>query len=113
MSKKIILLICLVLISGCGNKVSSDISDSSSSSVKSSKKKSFMEISCTSFDSSFLLYLENGQVVKYVDSIDGDLGENPVNIINEEHLSGVSSNDEALSIMNLVMKELDGGCEKK
>ena len=72
MYKKVILLLCLALFFGCGNKITDDTSENKSDSVDKS-----------------------------------------VNIINEEHLIGVFNNVEALSIMNNVMKEFDGSCEKE
>lgn len=71
------------------------------------------DIFCSSEDSSFVLTLEDGKAVKYVDSIDGELGQETVDIINEEHLSNVSDNDRAFSIMDSVMKDLGGSCEQK
>lgn len=70
------------------------------------------EITCTADDNKFNLILENGQIVKYIDSVDGVLGQEIVDILNDEHLVGVVDNDEALKIMDSALKDLDGYCEK-
>jgi len=91
----------LFLITGCG--------------VNSSKPKKNVvkgEITCTADGSNFNLLLEDGQIVKYIDSIDGELGQETVDILNQEHLVGVTDNDTALSIMDNALKDLDGHCEK-
>ena len=69
------------------------------------------DITCHTDDTSFVLKLENGQIVKYIDSIDGELGQETVDILNQEHLQGVTDNEEALKIMNLALSDLNGGCE--
>lgn len=97
MSKKILFCLILLFVVGCGAKKEEIIKG---------------EISCTTEDTKFNLVLENGQIVKYVDSIDGDLGQETVDILNSEHLVGVTSNDEALRIMSAALKDLDGYCEK-
>ena len=95
-------LFLVVLLTGCFSK------STLSSSSKPSLKK---EISCHTEDTSFILKLEDGQIVKYIDSVDGELGQETVDILNEEHLKNVSDNDEALSIMNKALSNLNGGCE--
>ncbi len=95
--KKIIIFVALVFLCGC-----------------SFGKKEVVraEISCYTEDSKFNLFLENGQIVKYVDSIEGELHQETVDILNEEHLVGITDNDEALKIMDIALKDLDGHCEK-
>ena len=97
--KKIIIFMALVCVCGCSNTVN-----------KREPVKS--EISCFTEDSKFNLFLEDGQIVKYVDSIDGELGQETVDILNDEHLVGITDNDEALKIMDRALKDLDGHCEK-
>lgn len=96
MNKKIILCLALLFVAGCGAK----------------KEVVRGEISCTTEDSKFNLVLEDGQIVNYIDSIDGDLSQETVDILNSEHLVGVTDNDEALRIMDIALKDLDGHCEK-
>lgn len=96
MSKKIVFCLALLFIVGCGAK----------------KEVIRGEISCTTEDSEFNLVLEAGQIVNYIDSIDGDLGQETVDILNSEHLVGVTDNEEALKIMDLALKDLSGHCEK-
>lgn len=102
MNRKVFLcLFIMFLVTGCGsaeNKIKKNI-------VKA-------EISCSADGSNFNLLLEDGQIVKYIDSVDGELGQETVDILNEEHLVGVSDNDEALRIMDSALKDLDGYCEK-
>ena len=40
------------------------------------------------------------------------LGQETVNILNEEHLVGNTDNDNALKIMNGALADLNGRCEK-
>lgn len=93
----------LLLLTGCddtvvGNKKSNNV-------VKG-------EITCTVDGSNFNLLLENGQIVKYIDSIDGELGQETVDILNNEHLVGVTDNAEALRIMDVALNDLGGHCEE-
>ena len=97
--KKIVIFMALVCLCGCSNGVSK-------------KEPVKAEISCFTEDSKFNLFLEDGQIVKYVDSIDGELGQETVDILNGEHLVGITDNDEALKIMDRALKDLDGHCEK-
>lgn len=98
MRNKIIMCLALILVCGCSSGVKHEV-------VKS-------EISCFTEDSKFNLLLEDGQIVKYIDSIDGELHQETVDILNEEHLVGITDNDEALKIMDMALKDLDGHCEK-
>ncbi len=101
MCKKFLcLFLMLVLITGCNGGKSDD--------NKIVLKK---DITCHVDDNSFVLKLENGQIVKYIDSVDGELGQETVNILNEEHLVGVDDNDVALRIMNSALSDLNGYCE--
>lgn len=69
------------------------------------------DITCHVEDSSFVLKLEDGQIVSYIDSVDGELGQETVDILNQEHLVDINDNDEALSIMNSALADLGGYCE--
>ena len=71
------------------------------------------EMECVVEDSRFTLMLEDGQIVKYIDSVDGELGSEIVDILNDEHLVGVTDNDEAIRIMNASLNDLDGYCVGK
>ena len=68
-------------------------------------------MNCVVEDSTFTLELENGQIVKYIDSVDGELPQETVDILNEEYLVGVTDNDEAIRLMNEGLKDLEGHCE--
>ena len=114
--KTCLLLLLLIVFTGCRtkslNEVESGTNNSSGKTVKKSNKPVVKgEIKCTVEDSVFTLLLEDGQIVSYIDSVEGDLGQSPVDILNEEHLVGVTDNDEALKRMNLALKDLDGYCE--
>lgn len=87
-------LVLLLLFTGCNAE----------------KKVIEFEINCFTEDSSFILKLQNGQVVQYIDSIEGDLGEDIVDILNDEYLTGVTDNDSALKIMNNSLSPLGGFC---
>lgn len=100
MSKKFILCFVLLFIVGCGSNL--DSNDNSPS----------LEALCSADGNEFRLVLKKGQIVKYVDSVDGELGQETLDILNQEHLVGVSDNDEALRIMDIALKDLDGHCEK-
>lgn len=102
MYKKISCLVALLLLfTGCA---------SNSNNTKKNVIKD--EITCSVEDNNFTLMLEDGQIVKYIDSVDGELGQETVNILNEEHLVGITSNDEALKIMDEALNDLDGHCER-
>lgn len=100
MYKKVFLLFVLVCLTGCGI---------SSNTIKKDVLKK--DITCHVDDSNFILKLEDGQIVSYIDSVDGELGQETVDILNQEHLVGISDNDEALTIMNEALSDLDGYCE--
>lgn len=106
MYKKIIVFSLALLLVGCSGGISENLG-------KTSKKEVVKgEIYCTVDDSSFTLMLEDGQIVEYIDSIDGELGQETVDILNDEHLIGVTDNDEALKIMDSALSELGGSCSK-
>jgi hypothetical protein len=100
--KSIIFLLVFLFVTGCG------LGDSNSTkSIEVARK----DISCHSDDSDFVLKLENGQIVKYIDSVEGELGQEVVDILNSEHLVGNTDNDNALRIMNIALTDLGGYCE--
>lgn len=109
MRKVIVCFGLMLLFAGCTNNSSNENSTSSGLFKKSVVKG---EIYCTVEDSSFTLMLEDGQIVKYIDSVDGELGQETVDILNEEHLVGVTDNDEVLRIMDATLSELGGSCSK-
>lgn len=98
--KKFFLVIFMFLFVLCG-----------CSSKKVNKQVSKRDINCYADGSSFTLMLEDGQIVKYIDSVDGDLGQEVVDILNEEHLMGVTDNDVAFDIMNVALSDLGGYCK--
>ena len=91
----------LLLFTGCGTV----------NSTVSKRETIKRDITCYVEDSSFVLKLEDGQIVKYIDSVDGELGQETVDILNQEHLVGVTDNEEALEIMSEALSDLDGYCE--
>ncbi len=108
MYKKVIFSFAvLLLFTGCSGIKSSDVS-----SKKFKKNVIKAEFICNTEDSNFNLFLEDGQIVKYIDSVDGELGQETVDILNSEHLVNVTDNDEALKIMDAALKDLNGHCEK-
>jgi len=96
--KRICLCFFVFLFTGCGSVKNNAVVDN---------------FSCITDDSSFDIVVSNGKIIKYIDSNDGELGQETVDIINDEHLSNVNNNDDALVIMDGVMKDLGGFCEKK
>lgn len=68
------------------------------------------DIYCTLDGSGFTLTLENGQIIRYIDDIEGELGQETIDILNNEHLVGVKSNDDALNIMAIALNDLGGSC---
>jgi len=108
MGKKVILFIGIMFfIVGCSNSVD-NIKDNSSSTQEVIYTK---KISCNVDGSNFVLELKNGQIVKYTDEIDGDLGQETIDILNSEHLVGVTDNDTAFTIMDAALKDLGGFCK--
>ncbi len=103
MKYRLLVFFAFFLITGCG---------SSTSSLSSDVQVISNDIHCVTSYSDFVLTFENGHVVKYVDSIDGELID-IIDILNDEHFSSISNNDDAISIMSNVISELGGYCEKK
>ena len=89
-----------LLIGGCAN-------------VKNEKPVEIIKgsMNCVVENSTFTLELENGQIVKYIDSVDGELPQETVDILNQEYLVDITDNDEAIRIMNESLKDLNGHCE--
>ena len=114
MNKKVIFL-CFILLCFCGCSKSSSVDgeDEVLSSVKVYKKSDESVANCETDESKFSIVLKDGQVVRYYDSVDGELGAQTIDIINSEYLTQVTDDDKAISIMNGVMKELGGYCEKE
>lgn len=98
--KKYLLVLLALIIVGC----------SSNNDILEEKVVDSKEIQCNLDGANFTLVLENGQIVKYIDELDGDLGQETVDILNSEHLVGNSDNDRALSIMDSALKDLGGYC---
>lgn len=100
MKKILLTLLLLILLCGCAN-------------TKLETKKEIIKgtMTCNVEDSTFILELENGQIVKYIDSVDGELPQETVDIINEEYLVGITDNEEAVKAMNEGLKDLEGHCE--
>lgn len=101
---------CLFILLLCGCSTNIDLGGKSSS-IDVPKEIISGRMECAVEDSSFVLELENGQIVRYIDSIDGELKEETVNILNEEYLVGVTDNDEAIRRMNEGLSDLGGHCE--
>ena len=98
--RKFLLILLMLVVVGC----------SSESNVSEEKVVVTKEIKCNLDGTNFTLVLENGQIVKYIDEVDGDLGQETVDILNSEHLVGNSDNDKALIIMDSALKDLGGYC---
>ena len=101
MNKRLLYVLpILFLMCGCSN-------------IKNLGQKEIIKgnMNCVVEDSSFTLELENGQIVKYIDSVDGELSQETVDILNSEYLVGVTDNDEAILRMNEGLKDLEGHCE--
>ena len=101
----IIIISFLLLLTGCVGNNAEDSFINGTDIVSD-------EVVCRTDDSNFKLIFENGQIVKYIDFIDGDLGQEIVDILNSEHLIGVNNNDDALIAMNDALRNLNGFCEK-
>ena len=114
MNKKV-LFICFILLCfcGCGNISSVVDNDEVSKPIKVVSKTGETVANCFTDESEFSIVFKDGQVVRYYDSVDGELVGDAINIINTEYLVGVTEDDRAISIMNSVMTELGGYCEKE
>lgn len=108
--KKVFFIVCLAfLICGCSNS-DTDSNQQGSSGVK----KNFVvngSMECFTEDSKFTLELSDGQIVKYIDSIDGELSQETIDILNEEYLVGVTDNAVAIARMSEGLRDLGGYCE--
>lgn len=98
--RKVLLFLLLLVVAGC----------SSENVVEEKKEVVTKEIRCSLDGSNFTLVLENGQIVKYIDDVDGELGHETVDILNSEHLVGNEDNDKALNIMSSALEDLGGYC---
>lgn len=104
------LIVSSVLLTGCGINIDK-VGFGSKASEAVDEPVITKQITCSTDDSSFDLILGNGQIIRYIDSIDGELGQETVDILNQEHLVGVTDNDEATSIMSAALVDLNGHCE--
>lgn len=113
--KKYILFLCfMMLLTGCGKNTEDVIYDEDAPKpIKVVKEADESVAGCFMDGSKFSIVFKNGQIVKYYDPYDGELGTEAISVINDEHLVGVTSDDAAIAIMNNVMKGLGGYCEKE
>lgn len=107
MDKKVLFLsVLLFVFTGCSHE-SSSVDDVVLSSNYDSVANCYLD------GDKFTMYFKSGKIVKYTDPIDGDLSQESIDVINGEHLVGVVSDDKAISIMDKVIKDLGGYCEKE
>lgn len=113
--KKYILFLCfMMLLTGCGKNTEDVIYDEDAPKpIKVVKEADESVAVCYLDETKFSIVFKNGQIVKYYDPYDGELGTEAISVINDEHLVGVTSDDAAIAIMNNVIKELGGYCEKE
>lgn len=116
MYKKILFLCFIVLyFTGCGKKAT-DVTQQKDDELKPIKvvKSSDESVANCFLDGiKFSIVFKDGQIVKYYDPYDGELDQDGIKLINDEHLVGIDNDDSAISIMNNVIKELGGYCEKE
>ena len=114
--KKIILCLCfIVLLTGCGDKVNDVVQEQEEElkPINVVKEADESVAGCFMDGIKFSIVFKNGQIVKYYDPYDGELDQEGIDLINNEHLIGITDDDQAISIMNGVIKELGGYCEKE
>jgi hypothetical protein len=112
MKKYFVLGLLPFVLCGCSVPIIGNNETSVGTTGQIEKKKVVNgKMECVTDDSSFVLELSDGQIVRYIDSIDGELSQETVDILNEEHLVGVTDNATAVSRMNEGLKDLGGHCE--
>lgn len=114
MNKKILFLCFIVLLFvGCGKKTTEVLQEEELKPIKVVKEADESVAGCFMDGIKFSIVFKNGQIVKYYDPYDGELNQEGIDLINNEHLVNITSDDQAISIMNGVIKELGGYCEKE
>ena len=114
MNKKILFLCFIALcFAGCGKKTAEVVQEEELKPINVVKEADESVAGCFMDDIKFSIVFKNGQIVKYYDPYDGELDQEGIDLINNEHLVDVTSDDQAISIMNGVIKELGGYCEKE
>ena len=113
--KKVLLCCFILLLVGCGNKKveNTDVQDDIPKPIKVVRESDESVASCFLDDSKFSIVFKNGQIIRYYDPYDGELNQEALDNINNEHLVGVTDDNKAISIMSSVIKELGGYCEKE
>lgn len=113
--KKYIFLLCfMLLLVGCGNKVNEIVEENEGLKPINVVKEADESVAGCFMDGvKFSIVFRDGQIVKYYDPYDGELGKEAIDLINDEHLVDITNDDTAISIMNNVIKELGGYCEKE
>lgn len=115
MKKFILWLFFVVLLAGCGKKAT-DVTqqkDDELKPIKVVKEADESVAGCFMDGVKFSIVFKDGQIVKYYDPYDGELDQDGIDLINNEHLVDVTDDNRAIAIMNNVIKELGGYCEKE
>ena len=115
MKKNIFVLCFIVLLTGCGNKVNEVVQENEEElkPINVVKEADESVAGCFMDGVKFSIVFKDGQIVKYYDPYDGELDQEGIDLINNEHLVDITDDNQAISIMNDVIKELGGYCEKE
>jgi len=95
--KKIILcmIITLLLLTGCGKK-----------------ENNIMKLECRLSTTTITLTIEGGKITKYVDKISGEISQSEINLLNENYLSDIDNDKDAISKMREVIASNGGDCKQ-
>lgn len=114
MNKKILFLCFIALcFTGCGKKNAEVVQEEELKPINVVKEADESVAGCFMDGIKFSIVFKDGQIVKYYDPYDGELDQEGIDLINNEHLVDITNDDQAISIMNGVIKELGGYCEKE
>lgn len=92
MKYKIILLIIITFITtGCFNQQE--------------------KLECEIGDTNITLTIKDGNIIKYVDKIEGELPQEKIDVLNESYLKSVNNNSEAITKLKEVIATNGGFCK--
>ena len=90
----ILMFLLLILLTGCKSKQEDKI------------------LTCNFTTTSITLTIRKGQIVKYVDEIQGEFSKDKIEQLNREYLQNIKDNNEAYMILRGVIASTGGDCEE-
>jgi len=90
MKRIVVFILIIFLLSGC-----------------TSKKE---QLICEIGDTVITIEIQNGKIIKYIDKITGEASKEMIDVLNENHLTDITTNKEALEILKKYIIDNDGEC---